>query len=327
MTQLKMLAIGTATQDVFLTGEKIFKPVSHNGTLFEDLPLGEKLHVDSIVFSTGGNASNAATTFARQGLHSMFMGVLGDDPAGEAVLRELDREGIDTRYVKQEPDRHTSYSVILLSPTGERTVLNYHGENLRADGADINLKAIAEADWLYLSSLGSMTLLEKIISLAAKNGVKVALNPSSSSELKHPQKLRSLLDDIEVLIVNKEEAQQIVEGSTIEQLARQACQMVPVALISDGPNGAVACNREELVWAGMYEDVKVADRLGAGDAFGSGFVAMYAQGKSLEDSLVFASANSTSVVTKIGAKAGILHKGVHLHDMPLKTKRLMEAEA
>lgn len=314
----KMLAIGTATQDVFLVGNKIFKPVQHGKEFYEHLKLGAKLHVDDIVFSTGGNASNAATTFARQGLHSVFMGVVGDDPAGEAVLRVLDDEGIDCRYARQEAGHRTSYSVILLAPGGERTVLNYHGENLRSDGADINLKAIAEADWLYLSSLGSMTLLEKLISLAVKNGVKVALNPSASSELKNIPKLRALLDDVTVLIVNKEEAQQIVEGSTLEQLARHACGLVPVALISDGPKGSVACDGNQLVWAGMYEDVKVIDRLGAGDAFGSGFVAMYAQGKSLEESITFASANSTSVVTKIGAKEGILHKGARLHEMPLK---------
>jgi ribokinase len=67
----------------------------------------------------------------------------------------------------------------------------------------------------------------------------------------------------------------------------------------------------------MYEDVKVIDRTGAGDAFGSGFLSYWAQGKSLKDSIVFASANSTSVVTKIGAKVGILYKGAKLHAMPL----------
>jgi sugar/nucleoside kinase (ribokinase family) len=64
----------------------------------------------------------------------------------------------------------------------------------------------------------------------------------------------------------------------------------------------------------------VVDRTGAGDAFGSGFLSQWAQGKSLKDSIVFGSANSTSVVTKIGAKAGILTKGVKLHEMPLTEK-------
>ena len=70
----------------------------------------------------------------------------------------------------------------------------------------------------------------------------------------------------------------------------------------------------------MYEDVPVLDRTGAGDAFGSGFLAYYSQGHSLKESVVFASANSTSVVQKIGAKDGILHKGTVLHDMPIIEK-------
>ena len=70
----------------------------------------------------------------------------------------------------------------------------------------------------------------------------------------------------------------------------------------------------------MYEDVPVVDRTGAGDAFGSGFLSQWSQGKNLQESIVFASANSTSVVTKIGAKEGILHKGVKLHSMPIDSK-------
>lgn len=52
------------------------------------------------------------------------------------------------------------------------------------------------------------------------------------------------------------------------------------------------------------------------------FLSQWAQGKSLKESIIFASANSTSVVTKIGAKDGILHKGVKLHAMPITEKQL-----
>ena len=77
-----------------------------------------------------------------------------------------------------------------------------------------------------------------------------------------------------------------------------------------------------IIRAGMYEDVPVIDRTGAGDAFGSGFLSQWAQGKSLAESIVFASANSTSVVGRIGAKPGILHEHTELHDMPLEEKEL-----
>ena len=114
--------------------------------------------------------------------------------------------------------------------------------------------------------------------------------------------------------------QQLVEGETLEELVRHGLHYVPVVIVSDGPNGVVASDGKTIVRAGMYEDVKVVDRTGAGDAFGSGFLSQYAQGKSLKDSIVFASANSTSVVTKIGAKEGILQKNVTLHEMPLHEK-------
>ncbi len=115
---------------------------------------------------------------------------------------------------------------------------------------------------------------------------------------------------------------QIVEGETPEELIRHALHYVPVAIVSDGPDGVTASDGKTIVRAGMYEDVKVVDRTGAGDAFGSGFLSQWAAGKSLKDSIIFASANSTSVVTKIGAKTGILHENVKLHAMPIHEKTL-----
>jgi sugar/nucleoside kinase (ribokinase family) len=319
--QLKMLAIGKATQDVFLQGGDIFEPHPENGQFFELLPLGAKLSIEDVVFSTGGNALNAATTFARQGLESYFMGVLGTEPAGEVVMRTLDQESIDSRYVRQQESYRTSYSTVLLAPTGERTILTYHGTKLRADGSNITLEAIAEADWLYVSSVDTMELLERIVTLAAKHGTKVALNPSPR-ELEQASKLRAILEDVEVLLANKEEMAQIAEGKTAEELIRHAAHLCPVAVLSDGANGVLATDGKKLVKAGMYEDVKVISRLGAGDAFGSGFVAMHAQGKSLEESVTFASANATSVVGHIGATIGILHKDTRLHSMPIEAIEL-----
>ena len=49
---------------------------------------------------------------------------------------------------------------------------------------------------------------------------------------------------------------------------------------------------------------------------------MIAAGESLERAVTFASANSTSVVGTIGAKAGILHHADHVHDMPLIVSEL-----
>jgi ribokinase len=314
-----ILSIGTATQDVFLIGGDIFKPVCDHGLCFEHLPLGAKLDIEQIVFSTGGNAMNAAVTFARQGLDGEFMGVIGTEPAGQSVLATLDKEGVGTRYLVQDAKFETGYSTILLAPTGERTILRHHSKTVQDDGAPLNLDGIKKADWLYLSSVGSMPLLEKIVSIAAKNNVRVALNPGTM-EINQPDKLKALFEDIDVLLTNKEEMQQLVEGGTSEELVRHAAHLVSTVVVSDGPNGVVATDSKTIVSAGEYEHVKPINRLGAGDAFGSGFVAMIAQGKSIEEAVTFASANATSVVTMIGSTTGILHAGTTLHDMPMESK-------
>jgi sugar/nucleoside kinase (ribokinase family) len=314
----RMLAIGTATQDVFLRSKQ-FKPHRQEGKYYEQFLLGAKLAIDEVTFATGGNAMNAAVTFARQGLESEFMGILGVEPAGQVVMNALDSEGIATHHVVQDEQFQTSYSTILLAPSGERTILNYHGTHVHDSGAPLDLSAIEHADWLYLSSVGSVTLLEKLVTRAAKAGVQVALNPSGA-ELAEADKLRTVLEDVAVLLVNKEEMKQLVEGETLEELVRHGANLVRTVVVSDGPNGVMATDSTKIVKAGMYEDVPVVDRTGAGDAFGSGFVAWHAAGKSLEDAITFASANATGVVTQVGATAGILHAHAQLHDMPLRIK-------
>ena len=316
----RLLAIGAAVQDVFLSHSDEFKPVVTNPhESFMKLELGAKADVNNIEFSTGGGATNAAVTFARQGLHSEFMGTIGHDPAGQAVLDDLDNEGVDTTHVSYSEKYNTGYSVLLLALTGERTILTYRGASTHYDASKFDLSN-SQADWLYVSSMaGSMEALDKIFTQAKRLGIKIMFNPGKG-ELAQPEKLKSLLEDVDVLAVNREEMQILVEGEDMEELIRHALHYVPVAIISDGPNGVTASDGTTIVRAGMYEDVKVVDRTGAGDAFGSGFLSQWAQGQSLKESIIFASANSTSVVTKIGAKVGILRQNISLHEMPISEK-------
>lgn len=319
----KMLAIGAAVQDVFLSHSDEFKPVTDKSAheAFMKLEMGAKADVNNINFTTGGGATNAAVTFARQGLHSQFMGSIGHDPAGQAVLDDLDKEGVDTTHISYSKRYNTGYSVLLLAPNGERTILTYRGASTHYDIKNFDLKE-ANADWLYISSMaGSMEVLNKLFHQAKQLGMKIMFNPGKR-ELAAKEQLKGLLDDVDVLSVNREEMMQIVEGETPEELIRHALHYVPVAIVSDGPDGVTASDGKTIVRAGMYEDVKVVDRTGAGDAFGSGFLSQWATGKSLKDSIIFASANSTSVVTKIGAKTGILYENVKLHAMPIHEKTL-----
>jgi sugar/nucleoside kinase (ribokinase family) len=314
-------ALGAASQDVFLSGKGIRSQLDASSNEYvEEFKLGAKLNVENVIFATGGGATNAAVTFSRQGLEASFIGRVGKDIAGHGVLSELDKEHVNTSKTIYDDDQGTQYSTILVTETGERTILVYRGAaqaHTEKEYEGIDFKGF---EWLYVSSFGGAFEALSVIFEHAKNvGVKIAFNPGQA-ELDKPELLKGLLEDVAVLLLNKDEAALVVEGGSSEELARHLMHYVPVAVVSDGPNGVVATDGKTIVEAGMYEDVPVIDRTGAGDAFGSGFVSQYAQGKSLKDAVVFGSANSTSVVTKFGAKEGILHQGVALHDMPIKER-------
>lgn len=321
---VRICAIGAASQDVYLSGRGIKTQQLDlvNNEHVESLRLGSKLTVDHITFASGGGATNAAVTFARQGLDSSFIGKLSRDLPAQGIIADLDRENIDSRYVVYDSSKGTQYSTILLAESGERTILAYRGASGAHKPQDYQQVDFEQYDWLYVTSFGgAMEALDFIFQKAAAAGTKVAFNPGDK-ELSQPAKLKPLLEDVAVLLVNKEEAQKIVEGEELEELTLHLLHYVPTAIISDGPNGVVASDGQTIVRAGVYEDVKVVDRTGAGDAFGSGFVSQLALGKSLKEAVIFASANSTSVVTKVGAKAGILPAGTPLHAMPLHEKKI-----
>lgn len=318
---IKVISIGAAVQDVILRG-RIFEPHrGDDGEKIEEFSLGSKNEVEAITHSTGGGATNASVTFARQGLHSFYMGKIGDDVPGKVVMDTLRQDNVDTSLVSQSKDLGTGFSAILLSPNGERTVLTYRGAS-----SDYHLKESdffnQTADWLYVSSLsGDVAALRTIVAYAQKHDIKLAANPGKG-ELKEKKLLRELLPAFSILSLNKEEMATLFSGETAKDLAVQAAKQVPLVLVTDGPKGAYACDGTKVYKAGVYEDVPVIDRLGAGDAFTSGFVASIARGETVEQALTLASANSTSVVGQIGSKAGILHHSARLHDMPIQVTAL-----
>lgn len=316
----RVLCIGKATQDVFLRDDE-FDPKIEGKVAYTHLPLGAKIDVDELHFATGGNATNVAVTLARQGLHAEYLWALGHDPASEASLRVLDDEGVGTTHVVQTDSLQASYSTVLIAKGGERTILNYQGALPTAKDVERLLDRVETPDWVYPTALGSLSTLETVVDWAEERRVKIMLNPAGS-ELSNPAKLKGLLESVEVLCLNKQEMQSIVEGETLEELVRHGLHYCPVIIVSDGPDGVCASDGKTIVQAGMYEDVPVIDRTGAGDAFASGFLSQWLLGKSLKDSIVFASANSTSVVSKIGAKSGILPAGTPLHDMEITEKSI-----
>jgi ribokinase len=316
----RIVSLGSALQDIYLVDHDDFVGVKQGEVeKLDHIDIGSKVDIDQILFEVGGGGTNSAVSFARHGHETIFIGNTGVDPAGQAVEEVLDDEGVDTSYIVHPPHTKTGVSVVLLdTKSGERTILTCRGASSKFDNLDENDLDLIKPDWLYVTSLrGDMNTLLRFFEKAHSIGCKVMFNPGKM-ELAEKKKLLGLLEDVDILLVNRKEAAMIVPGQLLEELLAHLSAYVPSVIITTGSMGAIATDGKETYRFGIYEDVKVKDTTGAGDAFGSGFLAHLAAGNSFKDSLIFGSANSTSVVSKFGAKAGILYGTEDLHPMPIQ---------
>ena len=316
----RIVSLGSALQDIYLIDHDDFRASTQNGkSIFQSLELGAKFDIDKIAFFVGGGGTNSAVSFARAGHEVIYLGNLSRDPAGEAVLASLDKEGIDTSYISFLPREKTGCSVILLdSHSGERSVLTFRGASSKFNNLNPSDLDFISPDWLYVTTLrGDIGTLVDFFDKAKSLGTKIMFNPGLL-ELKNPRAVRGLLEDVDVLLVNKREASELVPGTVLSELLSRLKNYCSSVIITDGSMGGIATGDGKTYRFGLYEDVKVKDTTGAGDAFGSGFLAAYASGKSFRSSLVFASANSTSVIQHLGAKDGILPLTTPLHPMPIQ---------
>lgn len=316
----RIASLGSALQDVYLVDHDDLIPTAiGENAIFGKVLVGSKVDIDKISYEVGGGGINSSIEFSRHGHEAIFLGNVSRDPAGMAILRVLDKEGVDNSYVRFLERRATGTSIILLDEkSGERTILTCRGASEQfgnLDPADLDL---IQPDWLYVTSLrGDMDTLEKFFRHAKEIGANIMFNPGVK-ELEESSKLTSLLSYVKVLLVNKNEASKIVPGTTLSELTYHLNNYVDMVIVTDGAMGGIASNSNETYRFGIYEDQKIKDATGAGDAFGSGFLAHFTAGHSFRNSLVFASANSTSVIMKLGANKGLLTGTESLHPMPIQ---------
>lgn len=272
----------------------------------ECVALGSKVEADYIHFDTGGGATNSVVTFSRLGLKVGIITRIGEDSSGAEVIKVLKNEHISTRLVQKTEKEHTGYSVLLLAEGGERTAIAYRGASAKIEKNKINWRTL-KTEGYYITSLGGDLTLVRAILASAKLG-RVAWNPGSAELKLGLNKLKSLIKQTDVLLLNREEAAKLTGlpiGSTSALLKNLSSLGNMFTIITDSRGGAYATTKGETYHAGVL-DVPVVNTTGAGDAFGSGLVAALVRGKKLPEALQVASLNAHGVIGKMGAKTGIL---------------------
>jgi sugar/nucleoside kinase (ribokinase family) len=275
----------------------------------ECFAFGSKIDVTDVVFDTGGSATNTAATFSNLGFRVGACTRIGADTAGDAIRKALEAFSVDTRLLITDPKRHSGYSVILVSGVGDRTVLVHRGAAEHFSAQEMPWDRM-RASWWYVGSVaGNVALLKKIFSIVKKNAIQVAWNPGAKEIALGLRRFAPFLRSTDVFMLNREEAEALIgkKADTNDLLATLQKKTGGLVVITDGKNGSVA-RHGTTIYAVPATNDKPVNTTGAGDAYGSGLVAGLLHELSTEDALRVATINSGSVVTKTGAKNGILSR-------------------
>ncbi|MFA5173346.1 MAG: carbohydrate kinase family protein [Candidatus Paceibacterota bacterium] len=311
-----ILTVGTATVDIFFkTGILPDKSEGEGKLCFS---LGDKIGAVSAIFS-GGGATNAAVSFARLGFKTSSFFKIGSDLFGQFVLKDLEKENVIPFPVKMEKEG-TDRSLILISKNGSRVILVSRSNNPNFPKNSFSENGFRPA-WAYLSPGNfPFPFLLSLTEELKKKGTKLAINPSKNLLALGSKKLKPLFQKMAVVILNREEASLLtgVPYKNEKGIFKKFDALIGgLAVMTEGQKGVMVSDGKTLWRAGIFKNKKIEDRTGAGDAFGSGFVAGLIKSKencqkricgqeNIEFAIRLGSTNATSVVESLGAKAGLL---------------------
>ncbi len=291
MARPKVVVVGSSNADMVILSEELPGP-------------GETVVGGEFLMAAGGKGANQAVAAARCGGDVTFIGCVGDDVFGEKALAGLEKEGIDIRYVRVEPDCASGVALIMVDATGENLISVALGANARLTPGDVEnaSSAITSARCLLVQLEVPLGTVKRALEIARESDVLTVLNPAPAKELP-----REMLELVDVLTPNRSELAGLLGQRTTGDITGCAAEIrragVKDLIVTLGSEGAlIVSDTEETVPAFQ---VNAVDAVAAGDVFNGAFAVARTEGKALSEAVRFACAAAAISVTRKGAQPSV----------------------
>ncbi|MCY4023071.1 MAG: 5-dehydro-2-deoxygluconokinase [Anaerolineaceae bacterium] len=259
--------------------------------------------IDSFAAYVGGSPTNISVGATRLGAKAALLTAVGEDPVGDFLLHFLREEGVPTDYIPRKAGMRSSCVLLGIEPP-DRFPLQYYRDNC----ADINLTiddvlAAPVTDCEVFQFAGTNLSLEPsrtatmfAAELARQSGARVVFDidfrPDQWSDIRaFGVVARSTLPLVDVVLGTEDEinaatlssVEQMelthsqvsdakVTGDTLAAIGR-ILESGPEAVVEKvGAQGARIHLRDGEIIEAPGFPVKIYNILGAGDAFGAGFL-------------------------------------------------------
>ncbi|MDH4572205.1 carbohydrate kinase family protein [Salinicola acroporae] len=303
--------------------------------------LGDDSGPETFTPYAGGAPANAAVACARQGIPSLFLGMIGDDRFGDFLVDELTRYGVDTQHVVRTREARTALAFVSRDGQGERRFdfyrppaadLLYRREHLPpgifTEPALVHLCSNSLTD----AAIARTTL--DLASIARRGGCLISVDVNLRAML-WPQGnvdialVEQLLERAHLIKLSTEELDALRgDRSAEEWISARLAKGARLIVITDGP-GPVTAHLADRQLQSVPPSVQAVDTTAAGDAFIGGLLASLSRAEvacetlgdwladdtKLNDALAFACRCGAFAATRPGAFVSLPGTS-DLHDLP-----------
>ncbi|GAU75701.1 sugar kinase [Fusibacter sp. 3D3] len=276
----------------------------------------------------GGGEANVTVSLANYGLDTYFVSKLPTHEIGQSAVNALRQYGVHTDYIARGGDRVGIYFLETgASMRPSKVIYDRAGSSIAtATAEDFNFDEIfKDADWFHFSGItpalsdSAAQLTEQALIAAKKNNVTVSVDLNFRKKLWTSEKaqsiMRPLMQYVDVCIGNEEDADKVLgfkpkntdvtkgaleidnyKAIFEEMKAEFGFKYVVSSLrvshsASDNGWSGIICDETDFYQSKSYE-IRIVDRVGAGDSFASGVIYGLISGMSTKDTIEFGAAAS-----------------------------------
>ncbi len=260
--------------------------------------VGIKIDAESLLMQGGGPVPNVVVGFSRLGLKSAIIAPVGNDPFGKVIVKELQKEKVDTSYIIQK-DKPTALATGWIEKSGSRTMVL--SREITVTPSDIKLAELPIPKILHLDGRDMPATL-KLARWAKRKNIVVSFDIGSVRN-----DVSEVFPYVDHLVVADEFAFPFTKTKNIihaiEKLSK-FCQGTIV--ITEGIKGSTGkeFGSSQFVKQKAFK-VKNIDTTGAGDCYHTGYLYALLQGKPLAERMIHGSSAAALKCQKAGARSGI----------------------
>jgi fructokinase len=249
--------------------------------LIDFLPVGDQGLFEAV---PGGSPANVAVGLARLGVPARMLARIADDSLGQRIRAHLAGNRVDLSFAVHAPEP-SSLAIVTMGPDGL---------------ADYDFRVQGTADWQWRDAELAGALDEGVLALhagslaltmppgaavlrrllaRARASATISYDPNCRPLLMgSPEQVRDQVDDLiafaDVVKASADDLAWLLPGRTAEEVAGEWLAKGPaIVAITLGAGGVVAAAARTGIIRRAARQVRVADTVGAGDAFTSGLLA------------------------------------------------------